>query len=94
MKILVAAAFLASLIAGSSFANAMPLAPAGQAAGGDVIQVAGGCGPGFHPDRYGRCRPNGGVVVVPGAVVVERPVVVERRCPPGFFWRYGRCRAM
>ena len=36
----------------------------------------------------------GGVVVVPGAVVVERPVVVVpgRACPYGFAWRYGRCR--
>jgi hypothetical protein len=33
-------------------------------------------------------------VVVPGAVVVERPVVIERGrgCGPGFFWRAGRCR--
>ncbi len=94
MKTLVAAAFLASLIAGSSFANAMPLAPTGAATRGDVIQVAGGCGPGFHRGPYGGCRPNRGeVVVVPGApVVVERPVVVGRRCPPGMFWRYGRCR--
>lgn len=94
MKTLVAAAFLASMIAGSGFANAMPLAPTGPAASGDVIQVAGGCGPGFHRGPYGGCRPNRGgpVVVVPGAVVVERPVVVGRRCPPGMFFRYGRCR--
>jgi hypothetical protein len=33
-------------------------------------------------------------VVVPGAVVVERPVVVVpgRGCRPGLAWRYGRCR--
>jgi len=94
MKRFVAAAFLASMIAGSGFANAMPLAPTGPAADGDIIKVEGGCGPGFHRGAYGRCRPNRGeVVVVPGApVVVERPVVVGRRCPPGMAWRYGRCR--
>ena len=56
---------------------------------------AEGGGPGFHRNPYGECRPNRGpVVVVPGAVVVERPVVVVpgRGCPMGFVWRYGRCR--
>lgn len=97
MKTFVAAAFL--VIAGASFANAMPLAPTGPAANGDVIQVAGGCGPGFYRGPYGGCRPmrGGAVVVAPRVVVrppvvVERPIVVGRRCPPGFFWRYGRCR--
>ena len=53
----------------------------------------GGCGPGWHRGPYGGCRPNREVVVVPGAVVVERPVVVAPRvCPIGFAWRYGRCR--
>jgi hypothetical protein len=57
----------------------------------------GGCGPGFHRNPYGECRPNRGPVVVvePGAVVVERPAVVVvpgRACPVGFVWRYGRCR--
>jgi hypothetical protein len=57
--------------------------------------AAGGCGPGFHRGPYGGCRPNREVVVVPGAVVVERPgvvVVPGRACPMGFVWRYGRCR--
>jgi len=51
------------------------------------------CGPGMHRNMRGFCRPNA-VVVVPGAVVVERPVVVERGrgCPMGMAWRYGRCR--
>lgn len=92
MKLIVAATLLGSLIAGTSFAGAMPLAPAGQGSA-DVIKVAGGCGPGFHRGPYGGCRPNRGpVVVVPGARVVPPPYVV-RRCPPGYFMgRYGRCR--
>ena len=81
MKYLFAAVVAASMLAGFSAANA-----------------AGGCGPDFHRGPYGGCRPNGGAVVVaPGAVVVERPVVVVLRgrvCPVGFSWRYGRCRPL
>ena len=58
--------------------------------------AAGGCGPGFHRGPYGGCVVNrGAVVVAPGPVVVERPVVVApavRACPFGFVWAYGRCR--
>ncbi len=65
-------------------------------AGIGSASAEGGCGPGFHRNPYGECRPNRGpVVVVPGGpVVVERPVVVVpgRACPLGFAWRYGRCR--
>ena len=79
MKYLFAAALVACTVAGLGSASA-----------------EGGCGPGFHRNPYGECRPNRReVVVVPGAVVVERPgvvVVPERRCPLGFAWRYGRCR--
>jgi hypothetical protein len=80
MKYLFAAVLLAGSVASFSAANA-----------------AGGCGPGWHRGPYGGCRPNGGeVVVAPGAVVVERPVVVVpgRVCPIGFSWRYGRCRPL
>jgi hypothetical protein len=67
---------------------------ASSVAGFGAANAEGGCGPGMHRGPYGHCRPNGGVVVVPGAVVVERPVVVVpgRGCGPGFVWRYGRCR--
>jgi hypothetical protein len=78
MKYLFAAALVAGTIAGIGGASA-----------------EGGCGPGFHRNGYGECRPNRGPVVVePGVVVVERPVVVVpgRACPVGFVWRYGRCR--
>ncbi len=64
-------------------------------AGIGSASAAQGCGPGWHRGPYGHCRPNRGVVVVPGGpVVVDRPVVVVpgRGCPLGFAWRYGRCR--
>jgi hypothetical protein len=56
MKILVAAAFLASLFAGA--ATAMPLGPVTQGSHSDVIQVAGGCGPGKHRGPHNGCRNN------------------------------------
>ncbi|WJR81163.1 hypothetical protein [Bradyrhizobium sp. NP1] len=60
-------------------------------AGLSAANAAGGCGPGWHRGPYGRCMPNGGAVVVaPAAPVVVVPG--RRVCPPGFFWRYGRCR--
>lgn len=77
---------------------------AGTVAGLGGASAEGGCGPGWHRNPYGECRPNRGpaVVVAPGAVVVERPAVVApgvvvetpvvRRCPVGFAWRYGACR--
>ena len=75
---------------------AAALLVAGTVAGIGSASAEGGCGPGFHRNPYGECRPNRGpaVVVEPGAVVVERPVVVVpgRACPLGFVWRYGRCR--
>jgi hypothetical protein len=54
-------------------------------------QAAEGCGPGFHRGGNGRCYPNGGggVVVVPGAVVVAPVGVV---CGPGLRWHPGRHR--
>jgi hypothetical protein len=38
-------------------ANAAPVVPS-PANDTNVVQVAGGCGPGFHPTRWGRCVPN------------------------------------
>ncbi len=65
---------------------------AGTFAGFSAANAAGGCGPGWHRGPYGGCQPNRGRVAVverPAPVVVVRP---GRVCPPGFFWRYGRCR--
>ena len=84
---------LAAVIGVSFFcvaaAQSMPLAPLEQAQASLTIPVAGGCGPGFHPDPYGRCRRNGyyggayygapGVAVAPGVVVGVPGVVVAPR---------------
>jgi hypothetical protein len=79
---LVAAAVGFSSIA----AQAMPIG-SNQTQDSLVVQVAGGCGLGFHRGPYGGCRRNGyyggvyygGAVVAPG-VVVAPPVVVAPSC--------------
>lgn len=87
MKTIFAAALVAGTMLGFGTVNAAPIAPVGPAVQSDVIHVAGGCGRGFHRGPRGGCRMNrGGVVVVPPRFV--RPA---RRCPPGMFWRHGRC---
>ena len=79
MNRLIAAAFVSTLmIAG---ANAMPLAPLAPVPNADIIEVAGGCGPGWHRGPYGGCRRN-----------YARPYL--HACPRGWYLgRYGRCRA-
>lgn len=80
MKYLIAAALLATSVAG--------FAP--------VADAAQGCGPGFHRGAFGACVSNRRVVVVPPRVVYRRaPVVVVPRariCPRGMVWYAGRCR--
>ncbi|GEP11672.1 GCG_CRPN prefix-to-repeats domain-containing protein [Methylobacterium gnaphalii] len=52
-----AAALVGSLgFASAASAAPIPLSPVG----GDALieHVAGGCGPGFHPNPWGVCRPN------------------------------------
>ena len=40
-------------------ANATPLAPGiDTQRGSNIVEVAGGCGPGFHPNQWGRCAPH------------------------------------
>jgi hypothetical protein len=56
MRKLMAAAFFLATIAGT--AQAMPLAPLDTAPASNVIQVAGGCGPGWHRGPYGGCLRN------------------------------------
>lgn len=58
---------------GVAAAQAMPTAPLDQTRPQLTIPVAGGCGPGWHRDFNGMCRPN----VAPRAVVVAPvPMVV------------------
>jgi hypothetical protein len=49
-------AFGLGLVAMSA-SQAMPVAPLDQSVSTDTIQVAQGCGPGWHRGPYGRCRP-------------------------------------
>lgn len=58
MNRLIAAALLASTLTGASLVSAMPLAPFAPSQSGDVIAVAGGCGPGWHRGPYGGCLRN------------------------------------
>jgi hypothetical protein len=63
----------------------------------DGATAEGGCGPGFHRNEFGRCRPNGPVVVAPAAPVVVAPaapvVVAPVVCGAGYRWhpRFRRC---
>lgn len=60
MKILAASALAIGLgLAAVSASQAMPTAPLDPArtVSENVIQVAGGCGPGWHRGPYGGCRP-------------------------------------
>jgi hypothetical protein len=83
MKAFFAAALLAGSVATFGMADAMPLAQPASGVHADVIQVAGGCGRGFHRGPRGGCRMNRG-----GPPVVVRP---HRRCR---YWGPGRrvCR--
>jgi hypothetical protein len=58
---------LSTLVAAGAFAvllmpsaNAMTVAPI--SAGSDVVQVGGGCGRGWHRNRFGRCVPRRHVI--------------------------------
>lgn len=61
LKIFVTAAALAGGLGLASAASAAPFSPAllGATDGAHVERVAGGCGPGWHPNPWGECRPNG-----------------------------------
>ncbi len=80
MNKMIAAAFLAGSLFAAGSAGAMPLAPLAPAPA-DVIEVAGGCGPGWHRGPYGGCRRN-----------YAQPWL--HACPRGWYpGPYGRCRA-
>jgi hypothetical protein len=81
MTKLFAATLLAASLVGIGFAGATPLSPpAGLTAAPDIIQVAGGCGRGFHRGPYRGCRRN-----------YANPAA--HACPRGFhIGPGGRCR--
>jgi hypothetical protein len=56
MKKLIALSFLLATVTGT--AQAMPLAQVYPTANANIIQVAGGCGPGWHRGPYGGCLRN------------------------------------
>jgi hypothetical protein len=81
MNRLIAAALLAGALISAGAANAMQGAALAPAPGADVIEVAGGCGPGWHRGPYGGCRRN-----------YANPAA--HACPRGWYLGpYGRCRA-
>ena len=78
----VAAAFVIAAFSfgWSSSSQAMPIAPLNLTAGELVVQIAGGCGRGWHRGPYGGCRRN---YANPRA----------HACPRGFhIGPGGRCR--
>jgi hypothetical protein len=54
---MVVALFASAALIGIEGAQAMPIAPLAQDPNPAVIQVYGGCGPGWHRGPYGGCRP-------------------------------------
>jgi opacity protein-like surface antigen len=47
------------LLASAMAANAAPAVPSpASQPEANIVQVAGGCGPGLHPNRWHRCVPN------------------------------------
>ena len=79
MNRLVATVFLFSTLIGAGVASALPLMPFAPT-DANVVEVAGGCGRGFHRGPYGGCRQN---YADPGA----------HACPRGYHvGPYGGCR--
>ena len=61
-------------------ANAAPFVPAPAGADSAIMEVAGGCGRGFHQNRWGRC--------VPHRYSQARPRVYHRYAQPRTYWRW------
>lgn len=57
-KTLGMAAILAAGLGTATAANAAPFGYGPLGGTGLIERVAGGCGPGFHPNPWGHCRPN------------------------------------
>lgn len=91
LKLAAAAALVVGGLGVASAANAAPVGPTLSgvlAADAPVTLVAGGCGRGFHPGRFGVCRPNFGPRrFYGGPRFYGRPRVVVR--PYGYGRGYG-----
>ncbi|WCS23404.1 hypothetical protein LOK46_19790 [Methylobacterium sp. NMS14P] len=57
-KVLGLVAVAAAVLATATAVNAAPFGYGPPEAGVVIERVAGGCGPGFHPNPWGHCRPN------------------------------------
>jgi hypothetical protein len=57
MKLLAASALAIGLGLMAASARAMPIYPVDRPGSNEIIQVAQGCGPGFHRGPGGACRP-------------------------------------
>ena len=57
-KVLGMTAVIAIGLATATAANAAPLRYEPFDGGVRIERIAGGCGPGFHPNPWGHCRPN------------------------------------
>ena len=80
MKKIFTASILGLALFAAGSASAMPLAPLSPTPAG-IIEVAGGCGAGWHRGPYGGCRRN-----------YAQPWL--HPCPRGWYLGpYGRCRA-
>jgi hypothetical protein len=77
-QLLAAALFAGAGLLASGSVQAMPAASVDMGASANITQVAGGCGPHYHPTPYG-CRHNSSYYHRP---VYHHPVY--HRCPPGF----------
>ncbi|WP_298958813.1 hypothetical protein [uncultured Methylobacterium sp.] len=79
LRVLGMAAFVAGSLGLSSAASAATIGLGAVAPETAVTRVAGGCGPGFFPNRWGYCRPFYG----------PRPYWGPRRVygPPRPYWR-------
>ena len=89
MKKLTIAAFGAAIMAlTATGAQAFPAAPSAVTPDSQIIQVAQGCGPGWHRGAYGRCVPHraGPRYMRPGPAYMA-PRVMPRRCWMERTWR-------
>lgn len=89
-KYSVAAALAISGTVAASAASAMPIAAVAPAAPALVEHVAYGCGPGWHPNPWGRCVPYRRVYYYPGYYYGGPSVYVGPVWHPWHRWHHWR----